>query len=180
MQLINIKCQTCPAINLRTPEQVKKISYWYGLFLDEINNQQHKKVILLGESFPANRYFYDLDSNYDSGGLMYNLKQEFGLQTNEKMISRLRELGVVVYDCAFCPLHLLGSKSDQRHAATHCLKSYKLDFLKENTLPIITFFPSKRGFLKTHLPEVASRIVAEFKFNSLQGVRNEILKVCNQ
>ena len=180
MDLIDEKCHACPAFSLRTPDQIKKAGFWHGLFLAELNQMESTKVILLGESYPANRYFYDLDSNYESGGLMYNLKQEFGIKTNREMLLKFRELGVLVYDCAFCPLHLLDSKTDQRHSATHCLKTYKLDFLNENNVPIITFFPAGRRFLKRQLPEINSRIVAEFKFNSLQGIKDEIINICNQ
>lgn len=172
----DIKCQGCPAVKLRTPEQVKKINRWYSLFLSEIGMVNPIKVILLGESFPANRYFYDIDSNYESSGLMFNLKKEYGLNTELEMIKMFREIGVIVYDCAFCPLHLLDNKTDQRHAATHCLKSYKLDFLEKTNLPIITFFPSKRGVLKRELPEISSRIITEFKFSYLQGIKKAISK----
>jgi hypothetical protein len=144
------------------------------LFLSELAHINQIKVILLGESFPVNRYFYDVDSNYDRGGLMYNLKREYGLRTNVDMIEKFRELGVIVYDCAFCPLHLLDNKTDQRHAATHCLKSYKLDYLNKNTCPIITFFPSKRGFLKREVPELIKRIWVEYLFNNLHGIKTII------
>ena len=108
--------------------------------------------------------------------LMFNLRTEYGLKTNIEMITVFRELGVVVYDCAYCPLHRMETKSDQRHAATVCLKNYKRHFLHQNTCPIITFFPAKRGFLKSELPEISSRIVAEFRFSSLQGIREAISK----
>jgi len=178
MKLIDGKCNSCPAFHQRSPEQIERIEYWYALFLGELRQIKPVKVILLGESYPATRYFYDLDSNYENRGLMYNLKQEFGISTNKKMIIKFRELGVVVYDCAFCPLHLLENKTDQRHAATHCLKSYKLEFFKENTAPIITFFQSKRGFLKSDLPEIEKdRIAGAFNFNSLHGIKNLILSI---
>jgi hypothetical protein len=128
--LIDAKCQSCPARKLRTPEQVKKINKWYSLFLSELAHINPIKVILLGESFPANRYFYDIDSNYDHGGLMYNLKREYGLRTNIDMIEKFREMEVIVYDCAFCPLHKLTNKSDQQISAPHCLQTYQLDFIK--------------------------------------------------
>ena len=172
--LIDANCHSCPARKLRTPEQVKKIEKWHSLFLSELAHINPIKVILLGESFPANRYFYDIDSNYENGGLMYNLRTEYGLKTNIEMIVKFREIGVVVYDCAYCPLHLLETRTDQRHTATVCLKNYKRHFLHQNTCPVITFFPAKRGFLKSELPEIASRITAEFKFNSLQGIREAI------
>jgi hypothetical protein len=172
--LIDTKCQNCPAIKWRTPEQIKKIKSWYDLFQSELTHIYPIKVILLGESFPANRYFYDIDSNYERSGLMFNLRTEYGLQTNTEMILKFRELGVVVYDCAYCPLHLLDCKTDQRHAATVCLKSYKRHFLHQNTCPIITFFPSKRGFLRREVPEVALRVVADYNFSRLTGIRETI------
>lgn len=174
--LTDAKCQNCPARVLRTPEQIKKINKWHGLFISELANINPLKVILLGESFPVSRYFYDIDSNYESSGLMFNLKTEYGLQTNIEMIMKFRELGVVVYDCAYCPVHLLETKADQRHAATFCLKNYKRHFLHQNTCPIITFFPAKRGFLKSELPEIEERIIEEFKFSSLQGIEETIFK----
>jgi hypothetical protein len=175
--LIDTKCQNCPASRLRTPDQLKKICSWYELFQSELNHIKPIKVILLGESFPANRYFYDLDSNYEGSGLMYNLRTEFGLQTNIEIIMKFRELRVLVYDCAYCPLHLLESKTDQRQAATICLKNYKRHFLHQNPCPIITFFPAKRGFLRSELPEISSRITAEFKFSALHGIK-EATEAC--
>lgn len=174
--LIDNKCQNCPAKVLRTPVQVKKINKWHSLFISELANINPLKVVLLGESFPVNRYFYDIDSNYENSGLMCNLRTEYGLQTDIEMIMKFRELGVVVYDCAYCPLHLLESKTDQRHAATLCLKNYKRHFLHQNTCPIITFFPAKRGFLKSELPEIASRIISGYQFSKLTGIRETIIK----
>ena len=174
--LIDAKCRNCPARVLRTKEQVKKIEKLHDIFLSELANINPIKVILLGESFPENRYFYDIDSNYEHGVLMFNLKKEYGIQTNIEMIMKFRELGVVIYDCAYCPLFRLDTKTDQRHAATVCLKNYKRHFLHQNTCPIITFFPAKRGFLKSELSEIASRIIAEFKFSSLQGIEEAIFK----
>jgi len=174
--LIDAKCQKCPARKLRTAEQVKKIEKWYDMFLSELAFINPINVILLGESFPKDRYFYDSESNYGSSGLMFNLKNEFGLKTNTEMIMKFRELGVVVYDCAYCPVRLLEKKTEQRHAATFCLKNYKRHFLHLNTYPIITFFPAKRGFLKSELPEIASRIIAEYQFSRLIGIREAIKK----
>ena len=174
--LVDAKCQNCPARMLRTKEQVKKIEKWHDIFLSELANINPIKVILLGESFPENRYFYDIDSNYEHGGLMFNLKKDYGIETNIEMIMKFRELGVVLYDCAYCPLFRLDIKTEQRHAATVCLRNYGRHFLHQNTCPIITFFPAKRGFLKSELIEIASRIIAEYQFSKLTGIRETIIK----
>jgi len=170
------KCKSCHALRLRTVEQMEKIKRWHSMFILELNQIEEIKLILLGESYPKNLYFYDLDSNYEYGGLMYNLRQEFGVSLNADMIKLFRELGVIVYDCAYCPLCKLDNKVEQRHAATYCLKSYKLDFFNKYNVPIITFFPSKRGLLKRELPEISRKICSEYKFDSLFGIKQSILK----
>jgi len=184
------KCQECPAFELRTPEQVKKIQSWHNMFLTEVGLVKPIKLILLGESFPANRYFYDVDSNYEHSGLMYNLKQEFGIKSNSRMIEKLRELGVIVYDCAYCPLCNIGERTATgffhrnnkliRQAATYCLNQYKKEFLLNHDCPIITFFPVNGGFLLRQFPEIRDMIDVKFSFNKLHGIKVTIYNLTNQ
>jgi hypothetical protein len=181
-------CQGCPAMLLKTPEQILKINEWHNLFLLETSQITTVKVILLGESYPEKRYFYDAESVYGKKGLRFNLKKEFGLETDEDLKLYFRNFGIVVYDCAFCPLHKLttnyeGSRNRRlntqiRHAATHCLKAYKLDYLKSQNAPIISFFPKNGGWLinevKKSLPDLKARLVNQYYFNDLQGIKNAI------
>ena len=82
---------------------------------------------------------------------------------------------VLVVDCAFCPLHRLGSKSSMRHAATTCLNRHNLHWLEANLdAPIVTAFPSKRGYLKTQARHVDARVVERFSFGDLQGLREVV------
>ncbi|MFC2113321.1 hypothetical protein ACFLTA_08640, partial [Bacteroidota bacterium] len=132
------------------------------------------KFILLGESFPQNRYVYDLDTAYNSGGLRFNLMKEFEIADEKYLIEFLENKQTVIADCAYCPLCYLEKPSQKRHAATHCLKSYKLDFLRSNEAKIITFFPRNSGFLKRELPEIQNRVIKDCKFSNLKGLKDLI------
>jgi hypothetical protein len=174
--LDNNKCKDCPARRLRIDEQIKKINHWHGIFLSEVEKVNPIKIILLGESFPKDKYIYDLKTNYDTSGLRYNLRVEFGQQSDNDLMLLFRELGIIVYDCAFCPLHRLNDDVEKILAATQCLMSYKIDLLNNTDCPIITFFPKGRGYIETEVPSVTSRIVARFQFSKLQGLKTTVQK----
>ena len=174
-------CDNCPAIELRTHEEIDRIEYRAGLMEKELAAIGKPELIFLCESFPQIDYIYDTDKPA-AGGLRINLMHELYGDINEiDFISKLRENKIIVVHCAYCPIHVLGQGKiiDIRHAATICLKRHNLDIFKKFPLaPIITLFPHRRGFKTDELPELAGRIVASFPFNCLEGLRsivNDIL-----
>jgi len=112
-------------------------------------------------------------------GLRANLKHElYGNITDEIFIQNLRNDKIIIHDCAYCPLHMLGEgqSTKMRHAATNCLKNYNLNIFNDfPEIPIITIFPRNRGFLRTQIPEIANRIVSKYSFNKLFGLRQNII-----
>lgn len=175
---IDERCSNCPAIHLRTRDQLVKINKWINLFNEQLSLINDMQYILLGESFPPNRYIYDLTTNYSSG-LRHNLRKELAIESDSRLIEYLQKNGILIYDCAFCPLCNLSRPSQKRHAATYCLKAYKIDFLNSNKAKIITFFPKNSGFLKRELPILQSRVIKEFNFSNLTGL-NEIINKNNR
>lgn len=71
------KCQKCPAFHLLTEERMDRIEKWEYKRDQYIRKMKKVRLILLGESMPANRYFYDLTTEYKNTGLRYTLKKEF-------------------------------------------------------------------------------------------------------
>jgi hypothetical protein len=165
-----LNCSKCPADHLFDEERIIKNEKLRELIL---NNIEKINIYLLGESTPANRFVYDLTSNYKSSGLRYNLRNELvDGGSDVDLMHYLQEKNVLITDCALCPLHKLENKADQRTAATLCLKRHTFKYLDQYpNAPIITFFPSNRGYKKSELPEYDSRIIAEFNFNSLHGLK---------
>jgi len=172
MKRKELKCDGCPALPLRTKDQLHRIKQWEKLRTKEIETMIEIKLYLLCESIPANRFFYDLDSEYDNGGLRYNLKEELELDSDYDVLEYFSQNGIVLADCALCPLHQLDSNTEKRHAATFCLKNntYKILDINPNA-PIVTIFPKHRGYLKTDFPEIEKRKVDEFSFNNLYGLK---------
>lgn len=182
----NLSCDGCPALPLRTILQIDKINNWRRIHSDNLMKVSNPNIILLCESFPKDRYIYDLQTNYSGRGLRYNLKKELYSKdiSDEKFLSYLSDDKIVIIDCAFCPLHQKENENSvltntqKRLAATTCLQrhnSYLLHQFPET--PIITIFPRNRGFLKRKLPDIASRIKAEFDFSKLEGLKQMIEKI---
>jgi len=175
------KCHKCPAYHLLTDERKEQIERWEYKRQQTIDRIKKIRLILIGESMPANRYFYDPESDYENGGMRYNIKEEFGqLELSDSLfMESLRRKGVVLYDCALCPLHKLDNNVDKRQAATYCFLAYNKNFVEENSdIPIATIFPSRRGWLKNEIPEsIKSRVVKEFSFSNIKGLKDLYLSV---
>ena len=71
------KCQKCAAFHLLSEERKQKVDKWEYKMDKYIERMKSIKLILLGESMPANRYFYDINTHYENRGLRYFLKKEF-------------------------------------------------------------------------------------------------------
>jgi hypothetical protein len=80
--------------------------------------------------------------------------------------------GIVLFDCALCPLHQLYDNVTKRHAATYCFLTITNQSIKEfSNIPIATVFPSKRGWLKTEIPyEIRNQVSGEFSFSDQSGL----------
>jgi len=73
--MTNFICKSCPAINLRSDNEIKRINYRIDLKNKELSNISKLNLIILCESFPNGDYIYDIKmpANY---GLRRNLKVE--------------------------------------------------------------------------------------------------------
>lgn len=189
--ILKLTCEGCPALLLRTEPQLTRINNWRRLHSIQLQIIQHPKLILLCESFPQDRYIYDLQTLYTGRGLRHNLKKElYGKDiSDEQFLSNLSADKILIIDCAFCPLHQkengghLLTNTQKRQSATTCLQRHNLQLLQQfPEAPIITIFPRNRGFLKRKLPEVAGRVKAEFDFSKLEGLKEAIeecaLRLC--
>ena len=58
------KCQKCPAFHLLSEERKQKVDKWEYKRDKYIEIMKSIKLILLVESMPANRYFYDINTDY--------------------------------------------------------------------------------------------------------------------
>lgn len=182
LMLDDSKCKDCPAFALRTLQQIKKIKKWHSLFeaeLKKILDNGGIKVILLGESYPEKRYIYDLTSHYyNNWGLVPNLLKEFNRNSRQELFKEFITKGIIVYDTAYCPLHKLNQDFQMRNeAATYCFRNYKLDFIKSNDAPIISFFPKGIQLDEKTSQKLKDRIKREYQFSKLHGLRNEIKNI---
>ena len=168
------KCQKCPAFHLLSEERKQKIERWEYKRDRYIERMKRVKLILLGESMPANRYFYDLNTDYENSGLWFTLKKEFNkLEISDSLfLESMVRYGIVLFDCALCPLFELDANTLRCKAATHCLMSINQIHLRQNPdVPIVTIFPSKMGFLKSDIPvEILLRVKCEFSFSNQSGL----------
>lgn len=177
MKMNELKCDGCPALDLRTKDQLRKIKQWEKLREKAINAIDQIRFYILCESLPANRFFYDLDTVYANKGLRFNIKEELELDSDENVLQYFKRNGIVVADCALCPLFQLESKAERRHAASQCLRNNTNHVLNINLeAPIITIFPSHSGYLKNEFPEIERKKVDEFSFNDLSGLKQVIEK----
>jgi len=168
------KCQKCPAFHLLSEERKQKVDKWEYKRDKYIERMKSIKLILLGESMPANRYFYDINTDYENRGLRYSLKKEFNkLEISDSLfLESMVRKGIVLFDCALCPLYLIDNNALRRKAATHCFMSINHVYLRKHPeVPIVTIFPAKMGFLKTEIPvEIISRVKGEFSFSDQTGL----------
>jgi len=144
---------------------------------EKLREEEAKKIVekhgrirlyILAESIPRSRFVYDRNSDYRKGGLLRKqLCAELvggcpddpesceDCSNFNRLLEYLRNEGVLIVDCALCPLHEIkkdNANKSMRHAATKCLRNNTVFWLKKYNAPIITIFPSKRGFLKRDLP----------------------------
>jgi len=168
------KCQKCPAFHLLSEERKQKVDKWEYKRDKYIERMKSIKLILLGESMPANRYFYDINTDYENRGLRYSLKKEFNkLEISDSLfLESMVRKGIALYDCALCPLYLIDNNALRRKAATHCFMSINHVYLRKHPeVPLVTIFPAKMGFLKTEIPvEIISRVKGEFSFSDQTGL----------
>jgi hypothetical protein len=168
------KCQKCPAFHLLSEERKQKVDKWEYKRDKYIERMKSINLILLGESMPANRYFYDINTDYESRGLRYSLKKEFNkLEISDSLfLESMVRKGIVLFDCALCPIYLIDNNTLRRKAATHCFMSINHVCLRKYPeVHIVTIFPAKMGFLKTEIPvEIISRVKGEFSFSDQTGL----------
>jgi hypothetical protein len=95
--------------------------------------------------------------------------------SDEDLFNYMHEKGILLVDCALCPLHKLSDNTDKILAATLCLKYNTKPYLNLNkTAPIITIFPYQRGFATNTFPEIEKRIINKFHFSRLSGLKSFI------
>jgi len=80
--------------------------------------------------------------------------------------------GIVLFDCALCPLYKLENITLRRKAATHCFLSINRFQLDEYPgIPIATIFPANLGYLKSEIPnDILKRVKGEFSFSDQTGL----------
>lgn len=169
------KCQKCPAFHILSEELKDKIEMWEYKRDKYIERMKRVKLILLGESMQADRYFYDINTIYEYDGLRYTLKKEFGkLEISDSLfLESMARKGIILFDCALCPISLLDNNVLRRKAATHCLMSINRIYLDEHPdIPIATLFPINLGYIKTEIPnDILSRVKGEFGYSDQTGLR---------
>jgi hypothetical protein len=179
IDLTNLSCENCPAIHLRDT-QLLKIIKWEALREKVVSSMKQIDLFLLGESNPANRFFYDKETNYSYNGLRYFLRQELvDGGSEDQLFNYLIEKSILLVDCAICPLYQLDDQCDKVLAATFCLLKNMMPYLNLNPkAPIITIFPLGRGFSKRSIPDITKRVVGHFRFpkekKHLSGLNKKI------
>ena len=191
-----LNCGDCPANDLKndqtySPSEKGDWETWVryceslreGQAKEIINTHGKIKLYILAESIPKNRFVYDRDSDYRGkkegwlrkkfcegllGGCPENVKSCKKCQNLDRLMDFLKKQGILIVDCALCPLHNLSSNKERRAAATICLNRHTSRYLDITpNAPIVTFFPGKTGFYKkdtiTIKPEIESRILDETK-----------------
>lgn len=178
-ELNKLNCENCPAKHLRNKDRIEHTEKLRSDFIGEINEV---KIILLGESTPANRFVYNLDSDYSNNGFRYNLRWELiNGGRDDQLLNYLRKRGIIIVDCAFCPLHRLSSNTDRRDAATKCLSRHSRIYLDSfSAAKIITFFPRNLGFKKTELADIHVRVYRSFQFADLDGLKETINSIIGE
>uniref|UniRef100_A0A7J2TLC4 Uncharacterized protein n=1 Tax=Archaeoglobus fulgidus TaxID=2234 RepID=A0A7J2TLC4_ARCFL len=149
------------------------------------------KLYILAESIPKNRFVYDRDSDYRKG-LRKNLCEELlnecpkhvkscrECRNFDELMEYLRSKGILIVDCALCPLHRISQTKIRVKAAVNCLKNNNIHYLEISAdAPVIAILPknvksSLIENLKESLPEIGIRIVGDFQFTRLQGLKSTI------
>jgi len=158
------------------------------------------KLYILAESIPQNRFVYDRDSDYRKGddrkrGLRKNLCEELlgrclehvkscrECRNFDELMEYLRSRGILIVDCALCPLHKISQTKIRVKAAVNCLKNNNIRHLEiSRDAPVIAILPDKVKSsliknLKGSLPEIGIRIVKDFQFTHLEGLKSAIEQI---
>ena len=201
--------ENCPTQHLRNltnfgPQQNMPWNNWVSHCEDlrqrECNEilRRHGRIRLyiLTESIPRTRFVYDEQSNYCIHSAMEGLRTRLCKElinaecppdvcncsqcpNLNTLLNYLRDKGILIVDCALCPLHLLKNNyTNRRHAATQCLNNNTMAYLNvTQNAPIITIFPCNCGFLRRRKLHVQRRVVEEFNFSYLRGLEDAIQDV---
>lgn len=171
IDLERLNCVGCPARGLLDIDGARKAESLRACELGRMGGEPG--VILLGESAPAKRFVYDLNSDYSRGGVRFNLRQQLlpGGGPEEALLEVLRRRRIWIVDGALCPLHLLPDYRNRRGAVTQCLREHTkrphIDAFRNARL--LTFFPEHCGFLKRGLPSLQERVEKALPFD-LKGL----------
>ena len=168
----HLDCDGCPASHLRNTDRIRHVEALRSEALSALGADP--RWIVLCESVPANRFVYDKDSDYANSGLRFNLRNELVPGQDDDVLFRyLDDRRIWIVDAALCPLHELGEEwRDRRHAATLCLERHTRSYLDSHpSAPLVTILPRNCGFRKRQLPRVQARVVAEFRFSHLDGLK---------
>lgn len=173
------KCQKCTAFHLLSEERKDKVEMWEYKRDKYIDRMKSVKLILLGECIEADRYFYDINTLYPYDGLRYTLKKEFGkVEISDSLfLESMARKGIVLYDCALCPLYLIENNALRRKAATHCFMTINRFNLDEHPgIPVVTLFPAGQGYIKKEIPvDILSRVKGEFSDADQAGLGQLLL-----
>jgi len=147
---------------------------------------------ILAESIPYSRFVYDPQSNYKAGRELrkklcqellnvrcpQNVKHCNQCPHFNQLLDYLRNKGILIVDCALCPLYRLNNYRGRRLAATLCLNHNTIAYLNVTpNAPIITIFPHHCGFLRRKKPYIQQRVVRQFNFSSLNGLKDAIEEI---
>jgi len=194
IDLKKIRCDNCPARHLKRktcygPQENLNWLDWVK-YCENLREKEAKRIIknhgtirlyILTESIPCHRFIYDLNSSYPNCTLRYHLCEELlniRGDCKRQLIDYLKQKGILIVDCALCPLHKLQKKSERRLAATICLNNNTGAYLNINpNAPIIAIFPRNCGFLKTRKPHIAKRIVKQFGFKNVRNLKDVIKRI---
>ena len=177
MDLDKLNCSGCPALVLRD-ECLEWIGHCEELRELELSRMKSVKCFILTESIPYRNFIYDLNTR---SRLRSNLIREFNVESPQELLNYLREKGVLIVDLALCPLHRFGKKKSlRRRAATLCFERHTYKYVElYPEAKIVLIVPYRCGLLKRSRAYgmIKNRIVAEFKFSRIDGLR-EIIGGC--
>lgn len=170
----NLNCEGCSALKYLDINRIIKCEELREKEFDSICDI---RLFLLGESIPAKRFVYDRASDYSKNGLRFNLRNELVKNgTDEDLFVYLRKHGIMIVDCALCPLHKFNeNKKERKLSAKICFERHThiyLDLYPQ--VPIITFFPKGCGFNAVEMPNILKgRIKSSFQFCRLDGLKDK-------
>ena len=174
VDLGKLDCSGCPALVLRD-ECLEWIRHCEELRESELSRMESVKYFILAESIPYRNFIYDLNTR---SRLRSNLMRELDVSSPRELLDYLREKGVLIVDLALCPLHRFGKKKSlRRRAATLCFERHTHKYVElYPEARIVLVVPSCCGLLKGSKAHnmIKNRIVAEFKFNKINGLKEII------